>query len=152
MRDVGSSSPYRFVTRHSVLLYNIPLFAVTKRLFISLCLASSIQGDFQPSEITGRIEAHYPSWKRNIFRYCVSLPIILTSLGVVLVTMLLCFEFQRWVDGMENPPKPLKFAPKIALAVCIGMLDDNYKKVAYHLNDKGELRFQLQSNPYQVTF
>ena len=38
---------------------------------------------------------------------------------------------------MENPPKPLKFAPKIALAVCIGMLDDNYKKVAYHLNDKG---------------
>jgi len=54
--------------------------------------------------------------------------------------MLLCFEFQRWVDSMENPPKPLKFAPKIALAVCIGMLDDNYKKVAYHLNDKGELR------------
>ena len=53
---------------------------------------------------------------------------------------------------MENPPKPLKFAPKIALAVCIGMLDDNYKKVAYHLYDKGELRFQLQSNPYQVTF
>ena len=39
---------------------------------------------------------------------------------------------------MENPPKPLKFAPKIALAVCIGLLDDNYKKVAYHLNDKGE--------------
>ena len=41
---------------------------------------------------------------------------------------------------MENPPKPLKFAPKVALAVCIGMLDDNYKKVAYHLNDKGELK------------
>lgn len=38
---------------------------------------------------------------------------------------------------MENPPKPLKFAPKVALAVCIGLLDDNYKKVAYHLNDKG---------------
>ena len=54
--------------------------------------------------------------------------------------MLLCFEFQRWVDSMESPPKPLKFAPKIALAVCIGMLDDNYKKVAYHLNDKGELK------------
>ncbi|XP_022784864.1 anoctamin-8-like isoform X1 [Stylophora pistillata] len=100
------------------------------------------RGDYQPSEITGRIEAHYPSWKRNIFRYCVSLPIILTSLGVVLVTMLLCFEFQRWVDGMENPPKPLKFAPKIALAVCIGMLDDNYKKVAYHLNDKENYRLQ----------
>lgn len=69
-----------------------------------------------------------------------SLPIILTSLGVVVISMLLCFEFQRWVDSMENPPKPLKFAPKVALAVCIGMLDDNYKKVAYHLNDKGELK------------
>ena len=41
---------------------------------------------------------------------------------------------------MENPPKPLKFAPKIALAVCIGLLDDNYKKVAYHLNDKGKTK------------
>lgn len=39
---------------------------------------------------------------------------------------------------MENPPKPLKFAPKILLAVCIGQLDDNYKKLAYKLNDKGE--------------
>lgn len=38
---------------------------------------------------------------------------------------------------MENPPKPLKFAPKILLAVCIGQLDDNYKKLAYKLNDKG---------------
>ena len=43
------------------------------------------------------------------------------------------------MDSIENPPKPLKFAPKIALAVCIGMLDDNYKKVAYHLNDKGRI-------------
>ncbi|XP_073242923.1 anoctamin-8-like isoform X2 [Porites lutea] len=100
------------------------------------------RGDYQPSEITGRIEAHYPSWKRNIFRYCVSLPVILASLGVVCLSMLLCFEFQRWVDGMENPPKPLKFAPKVALAVCIGLLDDNYKKVAYHLNDKENYRLQ----------
>lgn len=85
--------------------------------------------------------------KRNIFRYCVSLPAILVSLGVVVISMLFCFEFQRWVDMMENPPKPLKFAPKILLAVCIGQLDDNYKKLAYYLNDKGGLglsqRFSL---------
>lgn len=67
-----------------------------------------------------------------------SLPAILASLGVVVISMLFCFEFQRWVDNMENPPKPLKFAPKILLAVCIGQLDDNYKKLAYKLNDKGE--------------
>ncbi|XP_067058166.1 anoctamin-8-like isoform X1 [Acropora muricata] len=100
------------------------------------------RGEYKPSEITGRIEPQFPSWKRNIFRYCVSLPVILTSLGVVCLSMLLCFEFQRWVDSMENPPKPLKFAPKIALAVCIGLLDDNYKKVAYHLNDKENYRLQ----------
>lgn len=95
------------------------------------------QGEYKVSEITGRLEPHYPSIKRNIFRYCVSLPAILVSLGVVVISMLSCFEFQRWVDNMENPPKPLKFAPKILLAVCIGQLDDNYKKLAYKLNDKG---------------
>lgn len=46
---------------------------------------------------------------------------------------------------MENPPKPLKFAPKIALAVCIGLLDDNYKKVAYHLNDKGKTKIVMKN-------
>lgn len=46
---------------------------------------------------------------------------------------------------MENPPKPLKFAPKIALAVCIGLLDDNYKKVAYHLNDKGKTEIKVKN-------
>ncbi|EDO38807.1 predicted protein [Nematostella vectensis] len=100
------------------------------------------RGEFKPSEITGQMEPHYPSIKRNIFRYCVSLPAIIGSLGVVVISMLCCFEFQRWVDMMDNPPKPLKFAPKIALAVCIGMLDDNYKKLAYKLNDKENYRLQ----------
>ncbi|XP_031564579.1 anoctamin-8-like [Actinia tenebrosa] len=100
------------------------------------------RGEFKRSEITGSLEPHYPSIKRNIFRYCVSLPAILVSLGVVVVSMLFCFEFQRWVDKMENPPKPLKFAPKVLLAVCIGQLDDNYKKLAYFLNDKENYRLQ----------
>ena len=40
---------------------------------------------------------------------------------------------------MDNPPKWLKFAPKIALAVSIGKMDDIYKTVAYKLNDKGKI-------------
>lgn len=96
-----------------------------------------LQGDYQKSEITGRLEPHYPSWKRNIFRYCVSMPVMALGLCTVFVVMFACFEFQRWVNSMENPPKPLKFAPKIALAVCIGLMEDNFKKVAYKLNDKG---------------
>lgn len=39
---------------------------------------------------------------------------------------------------MENPPKWLQFAPKIALAVSIGKMDDIYKTIAYKLNDKGK--------------
>lgn len=86
----------------------------------------------------------YPSWKRNAFRYCVTLPVILLSLVVVFLVMILVFEFQRWVDGMDNPPKWLKFAPKIALAVSIGKMDDIYKTIAYKLNDKGNI-LQSQS-------
>ncbi|KAK3731462.1 hypothetical protein QZH41_013659, partial [Actinostola sp. cb2023] len=60
------------------------------------------RGDFKPSEITGRLEPHYPSIKRNIFRYCVSLPAILMSLGVVVISMLFCFEFQQNYRLQEN--------------------------------------------------
>ncbi|CAB3988342.1 anoctamin-8-like isoform X1 [Paramuricea clavata] len=98
------------------------------------------EGEWKPSHITGKMEPTYPSWKRNLFRYCVTLPAILTSLVVVFLVMILVFEFQRWVDGMDNPPKWLKFAPKIALAVSIGKMDDIYKTVAYKLNDKENYR------------
>lgn len=53
---------------------------------------------------------------------------------------------------MENPPKPLKFAPKILLAVCIGQLDDNYKKLAYKLNDKGTICNDLLINVGRMQF
>ena len=76
-----------------------------------------------------------------MFRYCVTLPAILISLLVVFLVMILVFEFQRWVDGMDNPPKWLKFAPKIALAVSIGKMDDIYKTIAYKLNDKGKMLY-----------
>ena len=31
-------------------------------------LESLFQGDEQISEVTGKPEPHYPSWKRNVFR------------------------------------------------------------------------------------
>ena len=34
-------------------------------------------------------------------------------------------------------PTFVKFLPKILLAVCIGVMDDIYKKIAFWLNDKG---------------
>ena len=98
----------------------------------------TFQGEWKKSPITGRMEPTYPSWKRNLFRYCVTLPVIALCLVVVFVVMIVVFEFQRWVDGMDDPPKWLKFAPKVALAVSIGKMDDIYKTIAYKLNDKGE--------------
>ena len=44
---------------------------------------------------------------------------------------------------MDNPPKWLKFAPKIALAVSIGKMDDIYKTIAYKLNDKGNILVEV---------
>uniref|UniRef100_T1J6A9 Anoctamin n=1 Tax=Strigamia maritima TaxID=126957 RepID=T1J6A9_STRMM len=51
-------------------------------------------GDLEPSKVTGRPEPCYPAWKRNLFRYCISLPVIIFFLSIVLVVMLAMFRFQ----------------------------------------------------------
>ena len=90
--------------------------------------------------MTGRLEITYPAWKRNLFRYFVSVPIIILSLATVLGSMLAIFCFQDWINDQAakgKVPGVAKFVPKIMLAVSIGVLDDIYKKVAFWLNDKG---------------
>ena len=53
---------------------------------------------------------------------------------------------------MDNPPKWLKFAPKIALAVSIGKMDDIYKTIAYKLNDKGKIRLYVTPGSFTTEF
>ena len=92
------------------------------------------------SLVTGRLEPFYPSWKRRLFRYFVSIPVIGVCLSVVFYIMLLIFELQEWVNGLvksEEIPSLCRFLPKILLAVVIGILDEIYKKIAVWLNDMG---------------
>jgi len=96
------------------------------------------QGDEQISEVTGKPEPHYPSWKRNVFRYCVTAPVILFSLLTVFFTGFLILELQQWVDSAIQDSQYLQFLsyiPKILLAIIIPIFDDFYHKVAVWLND-----------------
>ena len=55
--------------------------------------------------------------------------------------MLMIFRLDEYVLAeikQEKLPKMSKFGPKILLAVCIGILDDIYKRVAAWLNEMGE--------------
>ena len=92
--------------------------------------------------MTGRQEPYYSAWKRNLFRYFVSCPIIFLCLCVVFIVMSLIFELQEWVNELvklEDIPTFCTFLPKILLAVSIGLLDEVYKKFAYWLNYMGKL-------------
>ncbi|KAJ3594446.1 hypothetical protein NHX12_003753 [Muraenolepis orangiensis] len=94
------------------------------------------------SPITGCEEFYYPSWKRAMFRWLVSLPICLMCLCFVFLAMLLCLELQEVVMGIKELPGITRFLPKIALAITVTICDEVYKKIAYWLNDMENYRLQ----------
>ncbi|GIY12725.1 anoctamin-8 [Caerostris darwini] len=96
-------------------------------------------GPLAVSPVTGRMEPTYPAWKRNLFRYCVSLPVIAFCLLVVFLVMFLIFELQTWWDRMIDArgfPFWMTLFPKVLLALVINVLDGVYHKIAVWLNDK----------------
>lgn len=68
-------------------------------LISNVCL----QGVKRCSPITGCEEFYYPSWKRAMFRWLVSLPVCLLCLCFVFLAMLLCLQLQVSV-GQRCPP------------------------------------------------
>lgn len=52
------------------------------------------QGPLQPSPVTGRLEPWHPTWKRHVFRYCVSVPIIVVCLSTVFFVMIVSLQIQ----------------------------------------------------------
>ncbi|KAK7116537.1 anoctamin-8-like [Littorina saxatilis] len=103
------------------------------------------KGNLQRSPITGHLEPFYPVWKRNLFRYCVSAPVIFLCLCMVFNTMLLIFKLQEWVNVLVaggDTPGFLRFVPKILMAVAISVLDELYKQVAVWLNNKENHRLE----------
>ncbi|KAK3097735.1 hypothetical protein FSP39_012604 [Pinctada imbricata] len=102
-------------------------------------------GDLVESPVTGRQVPYYPAWKRNLFRYFVTCPVICLCLFFTFVVMLLIFELQEWINGevkKENLYSITTIFPKVLLAICIGILDDIYKRIAYWLNDKENYRME----------
>ncbi|XP_021368430.1 anoctamin-8-like isoform X1 [Mizuhopecten yessoensis] len=94
-------------------------------------------GSLRESPVTGRQEPYYAPWKRNLFRYFISWPIIFLCLCLVFVVMLLIFQLQEWINNLVakgDIPGFCTFLPKVLLAVSIGILDEVYKKIAYWLN------------------
>lgn len=52
------------------------------------------QGVERISDITGKPELTYPPWKRYLFRYLVTFPVIFTCLLVVFASVLVILELQ----------------------------------------------------------
>ncbi|GFR21582.1 anoctamin-8 [Trichonephila clavata] len=113
-------------------------------------------GPLAVSPVTGRMEPTYPAWKRNLFRYCVSLPVIAFCLLVVFLVMFLIFELQTWWDRMIDArgyPFWMMFFPKVLLALVINVLDGVYHKIAVWLNDKVPVcKFLLVIVLYRLLF
>ncbi|KAI0235896.1 Anoctamin-8 [Lamellibrachia satsuma] len=102
-------------------------------------------GELVKSAVTSHLEPSYPAWKRILFSCFVSYPLILASLSLVFATMWAIFELQDWVnEGIDNGDMPFlcKYLPNILLALCIGIYDDVYKKIAYWLNNRENYRLE----------
>ena len=70
------------------------IFFLTSDFLSSILL----QGDLEISAISGRLEPDFPVWKRNLFRYFVTMPIILLCLVITFAAMLSIFELQEWIN------------------------------------------------------
>ncbi|XP_031826677.1 anoctamin 8 white walker isoform X2 [Nomia melanderi] len=104
-------------------------------------------GTLEISPVTGRLEPTYPRWKRNMFRYFVSVPIIAACLFFVFIVMILSFQIQDWWDARLEAGGYgfwLSYVPKVLLAVVIALMDVAYFKVAVWLNDMENYRLDTE--------
>ncbi|KAL5004591.1 hypothetical protein ScPMuIL_018047 [Solemya velum] len=102
-------------------------------------------GNLRKSPVTGHLEPYYPAWKRSLFRYFISIPVIFLCLCVVFVVMLLIFQLQEFVNDViesEGYPQFGKYLPKILLAIVIAIMDELYKAIAIWLNNMENYRME----------
>ncbi|XP_019755048.2 anoctamin-8 isoform X1 [Dendroctonus ponderosae] len=118
-----------------------PLFRLPRHVIICH------QGPLRPSPVTGRLEPYHPVWRRHIFRYCVSVPVIIVSLLTVFLVMIVSLQIQDWWDAFlanRGFPLWLGYIPKVMLAVVIWLMDEAYFKIAIWLNDKENYRLETK--------
>ncbi len=104
------------------------------------------KGDYRPSKVTGKLEPHYPDWKRSMYKYFLSLPCLIVTVIVTVGIMLFIFEMQEFFESAcEKGTLPVlfgltNFIPKIFYANIISALNDIYKSICVWLNDKENYR------------
>ncbi|XP_011503511.1 PREDICTED: anoctamin-8-like [Ceratosolen solmsi marchali] len=104
-------------------------------------------GTLEISSVTGRLEPIYPKWKRNMFRYFVSVPIVSICLFFVFIVMILSFQIQDWWDARLQVAEYgfwLSYVPKVLLAIVIAIMDEAYFKIAVWLNDLENYRLDTE--------
>lgn len=102
-------------------------------------------GELEVSSVTGRLEPFYPVWKRNCFRYFVTVPVVCISLVIVFFVMLANFYLENLINQLVSSGEYAfitKVFPKICHASSIFALDRMYTGVAYWLNDMENYRMQ----------
>ncbi len=68
------------------------------------------KGPYKPSRVTGKLEPHYPEWKRICFRLFVTFPCLFMSICLTVAIMLLVFRFQDFVSmNIKNEKLPGRF-------------------------------------------
>ncbi|CAH1111241.1 unnamed protein product [Psylliodes chrysocephalus] len=105
------------------------------------------RGPLERSPVTKRLEPYHPPWKRHIFRYFISVPIITVCLIAVFCIMIVSLQIQDyWDNFLRNHGLPhwLGYFPKIGLAVIISLMDEAYFKIAIWLNDKENYRLETK--------
>ncbi|KAG5900570.1 hypothetical protein JTB14_022876 [Gonioctena quinquepunctata] len=105
------------------------------------------RGPLEVSPVTRRLEPHHPPWKRHVFRYCVTVPIIAVCLVAVFCIMIVSLQIQDYWDNIlrnQGLPDWLGYLPKIMLAVIITLMDEAYFRIAIWLNDKENYRLETK--------
>nr|XP_032521785.1 anoctamin-8 isoform X2 [Danaus plexippus plexippus] len=99
------------------------------------------QGEMGISKVTGRPEPQYPSWRRRVWRHCVSLPVMMVCLAVAALATCGLLRAQDW---WEERIVYLSFIPRAFLAVIIAVEEELYARIAKWLNDKENYRLETK--------
>uniref|UniRef100_A0A6P7G5P8 Anoctamin n=1 Tax=Diabrotica virgifera virgifera TaxID=50390 RepID=A0A6P7G5P8_DIAVI len=127
--------------RDNLLAEPRPLFRLPRHVIICS------QGPLETSPVTKRLEPYHPPWKRHVFRYFVSVPIITVCLIAVFCIMIVSLQIQDYWDSFlrnHGLPHCFGYLPKIMLAVIISLMDEAYFKIAIWLNDKENYRLETK--------
>ncbi|XP_037877101.1 anoctamin-8 isoform X3 [Bombyx mori] len=99
------------------------------------------QGEMSISPVTGRPEPQYASWRRRVWRHCISMPATLLCLCVAAGAT---FALLRAQDWWENNIVYFTWIPRALLAVIIAVEEEVYARIARWLNDKENYRLDTK--------